>query len=266
MTMALPVPHRLIEKAVLRFETLRPHPAAASSAPPRVITISRQLGSGGRKIAEHLGNQLGWPVWDREILDVIASQSSLQIEARLFQALDEKGRSDVMEMIRPWQSKVSSYSYQYLLPKAILIIAQKDAIIIGRGAHVFLPRSLKVRVVAPVETRVANLIEYEGVTEPVARARIAASDKERHEFLRSLTHLPRSRVSQEPETEYDLTINTGTLDVPFATELVLTAVKARFGLTVAEVGGAFEAEHGPPARRAALELRSVGEAHVATVT
>ena len=67
-----------------------PYPAG------RVITLSRQLGSGGRKVAdvaEQAGQWLHWQVWDTRILDAIASQSSRRLQARAFEALDEKGRA-----------------------------------------------------------------------------------------------------------------------------------------------------------------------------
>lgn len=233
--MSVPMPYRLIDREILRFEAARPRerPRATDgpAAPSRVVTISRQLGSGGRKVAEYLGEQLGWPVWDREILDVLASQSNRHLEARLLDALDEQARGEVTEMIAGMVTGVSAFSYYYLLPKAILIIAQKDAIIVGRGAHLVLPDALNVRVVAPMEVRVRNVVTYDGVDEVTAHERVRESDRERAAFVRALArHLGRKAGEGDPETEYDLVVNTGALPVPKSAPLVLAALQARFDL------------------------------------
>src|SRR6187401_3636869 len=77
-TMSMSVPYRLIDKAVRRFEAQaaeRAQRAPLVKAPPRVITISRDLGSGGRRVADALSERLGYPVWDREVLDELAVQA-----------------------------------------------------------------------------------------------------------------------------------------------------------------------------------------------
>ena len=52
-----------------------------------VITIGRQLGAGGRQLAEELGRRLGVPVYNRESIDEAAKQSGLAAE--LFEKADE---------------------------------------------------------------------------------------------------------------------------------------------------------------------------------
>ena len=55
-------------------------------------------------------------------------------------------------------------TYMYLLNKALYMIAQKDAIIVGRGAVYALRNSLAVRVIASMETRVKHMMARWGLS------------------------------------------------------------------------------------------------------
>ncbi len=225
------VPIRLVDKSVAAFEheALR-RMQAPSPQPPRVITISRQLGSGGRRIAETLGKLLNWPVWDKEILDVVANQSYFHYQARMFELLDERTQGEIDAFADSVIGNVSKYVYLHLLPRAVLIIAQNDAIILGRGAHLLLPRALKVRIVAPLDVRVRNLIQFDGLSEEAARKKIKTSDREREAFVKELAgRLGRKWSAFDKETEYDLVVNTGTFEIQEAASLILTAVKQQRG-------------------------------------
>ena len=43
----------------------------------RVITVSRQFGSGGRTIAKETAERLGWAYYDKELVKKIAAESGL---------------------------------------------------------------------------------------------------------------------------------------------------------------------------------------------
>ena len=43
----------------------------------KIITVSRQFGSGGRIIAKDVADKLGWKFYDREIIEKIAEKSGL---------------------------------------------------------------------------------------------------------------------------------------------------------------------------------------------
>ncbi|NIM04552.1 MAG: hypothetical protein GTN65_02790, partial [Armatimonadetes bacterium] len=68
---------------------------ADEPAPARVITISRQLGAGGRRVGEALAGQLGWPIWDKEILEILAKRPGVSYRAQMFEALDEKAQNEI---------------------------------------------------------------------------------------------------------------------------------------------------------------------------
>jgi CMP/dCMP kinase len=214
---------QLVDKSVATFEREAAQRLRARSPhPPRVITISRQLGSGGRKVAETLGRWMDCPVWDREILDVIASQSYLRYQARMFELLDERTQGQIDAFADSLIGNVSKHIYLHLLPRAVLIIAQNDAIILGRGAHLLLPNAFKARIVAPLDVRLRNLAQFDGLSEEVAAKRIKTSDREREDFIKELaTRLGRNRS----EAEYDLVVNACTFGIDGTASLILDAAR-----------------------------------------
>ena len=55
-----------------------------------VITIARGFGSGGKEIAQKLGEKLGIPVYEKQILEMASAYSGLSEE--MFLRVDEKLR------------------------------------------------------------------------------------------------------------------------------------------------------------------------------
>lgn len=232
--MARSTPVQLVEKAVQSLEQESRRHRGVPTSHPRVITISRQLGSGGRRIALQLGEKLGWPVWDREILDLVANQSTMRFQARMFEALDEKAQSSINVLADSLLGSVDRNVYMHLLPRAILIIAQNDGIVLGRGAHLLLPSALRVRVVAPLDTRVRNLMQYEGITEETARRRMLVSDQERESFIRHLASRLRPRpAAGDLESHYDLVINTDTFGIEGSANMILEAADMKLEMRTA---------------------------------
>jgi hypothetical protein len=66
--------------------------APPTDAPPRwTVAIAREAGSRGSPIAKRVGELLGWPVYDRELLQRIADEKGLRVQ--LLDSVDEKHTS-----------------------------------------------------------------------------------------------------------------------------------------------------------------------------
>ena len=232
--MHISAPTDLVEKAVKNFQNeVRRKKDRAPQSPRRVITISRQLGSGGMSIAALLKKWLGWPVWDKEILDVLAHQSHLGYQKKMFETIDEKVQDEIESMVAFMFGHRDKNAYLYLLPKAIFLIAQNDAIIVGRGAHLFLPESLKVRIKASFATRVENVARSEGITQKEAQGKIKAVDQEREAFIKEVCRrLGKPYAESKNQQHYDLEINTDILGIAGAAVLILIAAAHKFGLKI----------------------------------
>jgi cytidylate kinase len=210
---------KYIESAVARYEmAVKLQPKYAAKEPLKVITISRQIGSGGRAIAEKLGSRLGCTVWGREILDVLASQSGGDYRARMFESLDEKKQGAIDDLVSDFFGQVATHTYYYLLPKAIFTIAQSDAIFLGRGANLILPQAFHVRITASMETRIRRIMDREKLSRPAAEERVKESDHQRETFLKEFAH---SINVKKYRNEFDLLISTDRIATDEATAIIL---------------------------------------------
>jgi cytidylate kinase len=231
--MLLSTPNDQLAVLTARFEReVRRQAAGGKPRRPWVITIARQLGSGGRRIAETLASRLRLPLWDRQILDLLASESTVGYSARMFRLLDERAQGGVESLAESLLGAPSKDAYYHLLPRAILTIARHDVIILGRGAHLLLPDALRVRVEASLETRVRNLVRFEGDSESSARRRIKESDESRSAFLRELDErLTRRHPSRERGLQYDLVVNTDGFELHQAAGIIQTAASLKFDIS-----------------------------------
>src|SRR5262245_31132412 len=76
--------------------------APQTTRPPLTIAISRQAGTQGPDIAREVGQRLGWPVYDRELVEMIAREMGLR--TRLVESVDERHRNWLQEF---WQELTS---------------------------------------------------------------------------------------------------------------------------------------------------------------
>ncbi len=217
--MAVSIPEKHIAKAIARFEARSKKPVLPSDAGPaaKIIILSRDYGTDGHAIGEIVTKKIGSTLWDREILDVLAGQSGWKLQARMFEALDEKAQGAIDAVVADFFGGLERDNYFHLLPKAICTIAQDDAVIVGRGAHLILPYAFRVKIEASLATRVKAVVDREGVTEKSARQKIQRIDKERTGFIRQLCKI----ISVKPEQrEYDLRINTDHISIENAAQTI----------------------------------------------
>lgn len=151
----------------------------------RIITISREFGSGGRFIGEEVAKKLGIRYYDRDIIAQIAEQSGFSPEyikenaelspqkglfAYAFSGRDMTGKS-VEDMVYEAQRKV------------ILEIAEKEAcVIIGRNADFILKDRadvLNVFIHGDMPEKIKRIRKLYHVTEHDAGKMIADIDKRR---------------------------------------------------------------------------------------
>jgi len=195
--------------------------------PLPIITISREMGSGGKAIANLVSKRLSnkWKVFDQEIIDEIAKEAHL--EKKLVRSIDEKRLPLADELISEIFGRrflnMSSY-YRHLI-KVLSLIGQRGyAIVLGRGANFIFPQALKIRIICEMSQRVAWEMTYEGITRSEAVRRINESDEERKKFVQLLFN-----HDQKKAHHYDLIIRTGpNLMIEDATDLIVNLARRRF--------------------------------------
>ncbi|MFH1293527.1 MAG: cytidylate kinase-like family protein [Pseudomonadota bacterium] len=208
---------KIIDEQVKRWEIMRAQKTGKEEGIP-VITVSREPGSGGGIVAKKVAEQLGLDLFHGEIIQKIAE--SADTSSRILETLDEKGLSVLDDWISTLVNRRHLWPDQYLkhLMRVIGTIGKHGrAVIVGRGANFILPREVRfrVRIVAPLDTRVQNVAREFGVSSEEARRRVLRTESDRRAFGRKYFH-----ADITDPVNYDLVINTGTLSIDAAVEAI----------------------------------------------
>lgn len=186
-----------------------------------VVTISRRMGSGARIVAAKLAQELGWSLWDKDLIDAIAEDAD--VSRRVVEAFDEKTVSEIEAFARGvlGDYELGGFLYVRHLARALAAISRLgNAIILGRGANFVLKDALSIRIDASDERRIHNMMDYEDLSAPEAEARIRRSDRERRDFL--IRAFGREKVES---AHYHLTIWMDDFSTDDAVEIIKAALK-----------------------------------------
>ncbi len=214
---------KIVEEQVKKWQIMKVKEKKEAIVLP-VITISREPGSGGRIVATELGKKLGLDVFHQEIINEMAE--SAQVSSRILKTLDEKGLSVLEEWITSLVDNQHLWPDQYLrhLMKVIGTIGKHgSAVIVGRGANFVLPSKgrIRVRIIAPLDLRVENVSSNFGVSAEEAKRRIIRTESERRAFIRKYFN-----ADITDPINYDLVLNTGTLSIEAAANVIKSASKS----------------------------------------
>lgn len=219
---SLSVAHALLRSAKAESEAGRPQSAVTT---PFTITISREVGALGTAVGTAIGERLGWPVYDRTIVEKIAEE--IRQPAFHLQAFDERPAHWLDDCLTALSSryKVNADVYLKYLIGAIRGLGKVGhCVIVGRGANCILPpeSTLRVRLVAELPDRIRVMAQQHGVSEKEAAALVEKTDRERDHFVRQ-------RFGQNPADPhlYDLLLNTSRLNVEECAEIILAALRVR---------------------------------------
>ncbi|MFN0150095.1 MAG: AAA family ATPase [bacterium] len=192
-----------------------------------ILTISRDYYCGGESLAKDLALRLGWRVYDKEIVEKIAADRSVETEN--IKCLDERAYNFLQE----WCNEVflPGYTGQAAFMRGLVhvvmsIVRDGNAVVMGRGANFLVPESkrLAVRLTAPRAWRVENYRRLVGAGAREATHAIEQEDTRRAEFVRR--HF--GRDPYDP-LHYDVVINTEAMSSDAVQRMIITGLAARFG-------------------------------------
>jgi cytidylate kinase len=193
-----------------------------AAAPAFTIALSREAGTYGAAIARAVANRLGWPVYDSELLQHIATD--MGVRQALLSSMDERHvswLSEYLEGLSPHRG-VSQYAFKHRLLQTLLsLAAHGNCVIVGRGATKVLPTAttLRVRIVAPREHRIEAVQREHGISREEAARRVEATDRERDEFVRD--HFSMDATAPR---NYDLLLNAARFPTEQCAELIIAAL------------------------------------------
>jgi cytidylate kinase len=225
-----------------------------------VITVARQIGSGGDPIAQRVAEILGYELVDQKLVEEIASITDTSPEE--VEKFDEKGEGRIKHFLKrllvpevsprgfplssaayfpefglefPYvmdreASQSATYldrgTYQLLITTVIQEFGQTGkAVIVGRASQVILANRddvLHLKIVAPLERRCENLMKVRGMDLDGARELAQQHDRWRQLYLRNY-----HKADWDDPLLYHLTINTDKISEDEAVDLVVRYVAQR---------------------------------------
>lgn len=195
-----------------------------------VITLNMQAGSGGALMGRRLAELTGYRYYHQEIRKLVAE--SIEVAEEVTEAIEKQRLSGIQDFISSlvndrylWRGVYVQHLYE-----VVEDLADKgSAVLVGRGANFILPpeERFAIRIVAPLDMRVANVCRTFGVDEKEARKRVVNRDSRREAFVKQAYQ---SDINDP--LHYDMVINTGNLSIDAAARAVIKAMRKNTGRTV----------------------------------
>ena len=187
----------------------------------KIVTISRQYGSGGRYIGENLAKAMGVPCYDEKLIDMVAKESGF---AQSFVA--EKGERMTGSLLFNIASSLSFANNVFSTNNGVTLqdeiyftqnriikeLADKGpCVIVGRCADYILRERedcLNVFIFADNERKIERAEKYFNITREEAPAVLKKKDKARANHYKYYTDQEWGMASN-----YDLCLNSGLIGI-----------------------------------------------------
>ena len=187
----------------------------------RIITISREFGSGGRTIGKMTAETLGIPCYDQELIEKLSEDSGFtedyireQDESSAHKgwfAIAFSGRS---------LNGVSNQDYLWIIQRSIILelAARESCVIVGRCADYILKDAadcLKVFIHAGFDKRAQRIVSLYGETDVPTQKRLADKDKRRAAYYQFYTDTQWGLARN-----YHVTLDSGVLGIEQCSSLI----------------------------------------------
>jgi cytidylate kinase len=210
-----------------------------------IITISRQIGSMGDELAEMLSQELGYRYFDKLLMTEIAVASGLS-EAevidynednykiknffeQLFNRKTPLGKITVKEKDEMGRTVITTKTFDeensLAFTQAVIkkLVDWDNVVIVGRGGQILLrnvPHTLHLRVIAPLEFRIENIMKKKGFSKEDALKYISEKDRAAQEYLYRFYNVDWN----DPEL-YHMVINMGMWNLDKIVKVIKETIK-----------------------------------------
>ena len=199
----------------------------------RIITVSRQFGSGGRTIAKQVAQRLGYDYYDKELIKKVAEQTNF--DPAYIEEMGEYAPGKTLFSFSPAFSGsphvmggMSAYDYLWVVQRnAILEIAEKgNCVIVGRCSDFILKDRedcLNAFICAPMEYRAERIVRLYGESEKKPMERLKDKDARRSVNYKHFTGREWGDC-----LNYDLTLNSAKLGEEQCVEMIVGAALGNY--------------------------------------
>ena len=194
----------------------------------KIVTITRQYGSGGHEIGKLLAEKLGVAFYDKELISLAAKESGMSPE--VFAQADEKMSNSLLYALStglynygngfsamgdlPMNDRLYILQHKIIKEKA----EKEDFVVVGRCADYILrecDRVVRVFIYADLEVRVKRAVARHDIAPSRARKAVTKADKNRANYYSFY-----SGQKWGATENYDLCLNTTGLSVEQAAEIL----------------------------------------------
>ena len=187
----------------------------------RIITISREFGSGGRTIGKMTAETLGIPCYDQELIEKLSEDSGF--------TEDYIREQDESSAHKGWFANafsgrslngVSNQDYLWIIQRSIILelAARESCVIVGRCAEYILKDAadcLKGFIHAGFDKRAQRIVSLYGETVVPTQKRLADKDKRRAAYYQFYTDTQWGLARN-----YHVTLDSGVLGIEQCSSLI----------------------------------------------
>ena len=196
----------------------------------KIITISREFGSGGRSIGRALAEKLGIPFYDEELVDQVALESGFAPKFIEEHGEHSPGKSFFSYAFAPQgvpgiMNGLSTADFLWSIQCSVILqLADKGpCVIVGRNAdYVLKDRKdcLHAFIYADMDYRADRIVRLYGESEKSPQARLNEKDKRRKVNYQHYTGRSWGQAQN-----YDVCLNSSTLGVDRCVDILLDMVQ-----------------------------------------
>ncbi len=190
----------------------------------RVITISRQFGSGGRTIGKKLAEKLGINCYDYELIEQLAEKSGFAKDYVAEQG-EYTGRNNLFFSSVYYSRSNLTNNQDYLWKiqsKIIMDLGEKEnCVIVGRCADYLLRNTadcLKVFIHSDMDKRAERIVKIYGESSDSPEKRLKDKDKKRRAYYQFYTDMNWGEMKN-----YHIALNSGVLGIDRCVDIIASA-------------------------------------------
>lgn len=201
----------------------------------KVITISREFGSGGRMIGEQVAKKLNVACYDKELILQVAKESGYSLD--YIEESEHTTNSLLYNVAMTGGYGISIYNKDNMSPadqvyvmqsKLILEIANREScVIVGRCADYILrekPDCLHVLIHSDMEHKIKRAVHSYGILQKDAEKEINKKNKARASHYKYYTGMSFGMAQN-----YHMSLNSGLLGIADCVEIISNVAKNRLG-------------------------------------
>lgn len=185
----------------------------------RIITISREFGSGGRTIGKRVAQELGITCYDSELVQQIALKSGFN-EDYIKDAGEYAPGGFLAAAFSHHTAEPNNADYLWQVQYKVItdLAARESCVIVGRCADYILRGKadcLRVFIHADMKFRAERIVKEYGERAESPEQRLKEKDKRRAAYHRFYTDMKWGHAQN-----YDITLNSGTLGIDRCVEII----------------------------------------------